>query len=111
MTKYTKKTNKEMSRFGQEISDALYETLDFVKGKKPAGRITMMAGKQAVYIRHIRKELCMTREEFAKAFYFNPRTVQNWEQGQRRASDHTMAYLQLIAANPKEVYNTLHKAN
>lgn len=102
------KNQKEMSKFGQDILDALHETLDFVKGKKTNGRITIMSGGKAIDIRGIRNELGMTREEFAKAFYFNPRTVQNWEQGQRRANDHTLAYLQVIAANPKGVYHTLH---
>ena len=107
----TKKSPEKISKLGQEILDSLHETLDFVKGNRTDGRLTIMAGGKAIDIRHIRKELGMTREEFAKAFYFNPRTVQNWEQGHRNATDHTMAYLQLIASDPKGVYQTLHNIN
>ncbi len=70
-----------------------------------------MADGQAVNIREIRDRLGMTRDEFAAAFHFKAKTVQNWEQGIRRPTDHTLAYLQLIAADPKGVYDTLHQRN
>lgn len=102
----TKRTAKRS--MGQDIIDALEETLAFVEGRTTRGRMTLMVGGQAIDIRGIRKELGMTRAQFAVAFRFNPRTVQNWEQGTRQPTDHTLAYLQLIAANPKAVYQTLH---
>lgn len=103
-----KKQNETMSDIGREILEGLQETLDYAKGKPIKGRVTMMVDGVGIDIRAIRKELGMTREQFAKAFHFKPKTVQNWEQGIRTPSDHTLAYLRLIAANPKEVAKQLH---
>lgn len=103
-----RKNNKTMSELGAEILEGLHETLDFVKGKATEGRITLMMDGQAINIRDIRKRLGMTRAEFALAFYFKTKTIQGWEQGVRQPSDHTLAYLRLIAADPKGVYKKLH---
>lgn len=102
------KKQDEMSENGRDILAGMKETLDYVKGKPIKGRMTLMAGGNAIDIRAIRAELGMTRAEFAKAFHFKPKTVQNWEQGIRTPSDHTLAYLRLIAANPKAVAKQLH---
>jgi DNA-binding transcriptional regulator YiaG len=97
-----------MSELGQEILDGLHETLNFVKGHPTKGRASLMAGGQEIDIRDIREQLGMTRDEFARAFHFKKKTVQNWEQGIRQPTEHTLAYLRLIAADPKGVYERLH---
>ena len=58
----TKNNSEKMNKFGQKILDSLHETLDFIKGNRSDGRLTIMAGDRAIDIRHIRKELGMTRE-------------------------------------------------
>jgi putative transcriptional regulator len=103
------KSNTTMSKLGQEILDGLRETLDFVKGKSTPGRATLMADGEAINIRAIREQLGMTRAEFALAFQFKTKTIQGWEQGMRRPTEHTLAYLRLIAADPKGVYEKLHQ--
>jgi DNA-binding transcriptional regulator YiaG len=67
----------KISKIGQDIIDALQETLAFVEGKATGGRTTLMVDGQAIDIRSIREQLGMTREQFALAFRFNTRTVQN----------------------------------
>lgn len=99
---------KEMGKLGQEILEALEETRQFIKGRATGGRVTLMVDGQPINLREIRSKLGMTREEFARAFAFKTKTVQNWEQGVRQPTDHTLAYLKLIAANPVSVYQTLH---
>src|SRR5438067_6408637 len=104
-----RKNNKPMSKLGQEILDGLKETLDFVKGKATPGRVTLMADGGAINIRDIRDQLGMTRAEFALAFQFKSKTIQGWEQGVRQPTEHTLAYLRLIAADPVGVYEKLHQ--
>jgi len=103
-----RKNSPTISPLGKGIIEGLRETLDFVKGNPTEGRVTLMIDGQAINIREIRERLGMTRDEFALAFHFKAKTVQNWEQGTRQPTDHTLAYLRLIAANPKGVYKQLH---
>lgn len=102
------KKQKEKNLLGQEILEALEETRQFIKGRATEGRLTLMVDGQPINLRDIRSKLGMTREEFASAFAFKTKTVQNWEQGVRQPTDHTLAYLKVIAANPVDVYRTLH---
>lgn len=99
---------KKAKTLGQELIAALEDTLEFANGKAKRGRMALVVGKQVIDVRGIREMLGMTRDQFARAFRFNARTVQNWEQGTRTPTDHTLAYLQIIAANPKSVYHILH---
>ena len=97
-----------LSPLGQDILDGLHETLDVVRGRTVPERATLMVDGEAINIRTIREQLGMTREEFALAFHFRSRTVQGWEQGLRKPTEHTLAYLRLIAADPKGIYQRLH---
>jgi putative transcriptional regulator len=97
-----------MSQLGREILEGLHETLAFAKGRPTKGRASLMVNGQEIDIRKLREQLGMTRDEFAQAFYFTKKTVQNWEQGIRQPKEHSLAYLRLIAADPKGVYQRLH---
>ena len=44
---------------------------------------------------------------FARAFFINPRTLQEWEQGRRKPDATTRAYLAVIAKNRKAVLDAL----
>ena len=60
-----------------------------------------------VDIRVIRERLSMTQTEFANAFGFSVRSLQNWETSSRGPSGATRAYLIVISRIPKEVEKAL----
>jgi len=95
----------------QEIVDGLKETKDFLDGRPIKGTVSVMYNGKRICIREIRKTMDMTSEQFAEAFHFTQSSIQNWERGFNMPSDHTLAYLCLIADNPKKVYKTLHADN
>lgn len=103
-----KRKTVQLSALAKDIRSGLQETIRLVQGKPTRGRVSLVSRGQAIDIREIRTKLGMTRNEFAVAFFFKRKTVQNWEQGIRRPTEHTLAYLQLIAADPQGVYKQLH---
>lgn len=92
----------------KDIVEGLREARDFLDGKPTKGSAVIRYRGHCVDILAIRTALGMTRNEFAKAFHFTTRSLQNWERGFRKPNAHTLAYLQLIAANPKRAYKALH---
>ena len=103
-----KNDTTEMTQLGSEVLDGLSETLNFLRGKKTDGRVVFMVNGQSIDIKNIRKKLNMTVDEFAEAYAFKSRTVENWELGLRQPPEHVLAYLQVIVQNPQHVYDVLH---
>lgn len=99
----------DMSKVGREVLEGLHETLDFLQGKKTKGNVVFMYNNELINIKELRKTLHMTLDEFATAYGFKPRTVENWELGLRQPPEHVLAYLQVITENPTHVYNVLHQ--
>jgi putative transcriptional regulator len=58
-------------------------------------------------VKSIRMEARMSQAEFARAFWINPRTLQEWEQGRRKPDATTPAYLSVIAKNREAVLDAL----
>lgn len=98
---------KNKGTIGSEIIAGLQETLDFIQGKETGGKAHFVYGGKVICIQDIREKLGMTREEFAKNFLFKLNTVRNWEQGLRKPNGHTLAYLALIASDPRGTYKKL----
>jgi DNA-binding transcriptional regulator YiaG len=57
----------------------------------------------------LRRELNLSTLDFATRYYFNPRTVEGWEQG-RPMDDAARVALTMIAADPKAAAEALRKA-
>jgi putative transcriptional regulator len=98
---------KSKNTIGSEITAGLKETIDFINGAETVGKAHFVYGGKVICIQDIREKLGMTREEFAKNFLFKLNTVRNWEQGLRQPNGHTLAYLALIAADPRGTYKKL----
>ncbi len=58
-------------------------------------------------IRLVRRALNMSQAEFAKAYHFSLRTLQNWEQGTREPDETIEALIKLIAFEPERVRRIL----
>lgn len=112
MTQSNKKTakakTKKMTKTGSDVLEGLNEALDFLRGKPTEGNVLFMYNGEAVSIKNIRTKLGLSCEEFAKAFAFKTKTIQNWEQGLRTPPEHVLAYLRVIAEHPRRVYKALH---
>ena len=55
----------------------------------------------------IRKKLLMSREKFSSVFGFSIRSLEKWEQGVRKPTGPTRAYLYVISQNPNAVREAL----
>ena len=58
-------------------------------------------------IRLVRRALNMSQAEFARAYHFSLRTLQNWEQGTREPDETIEALIKLIAFEPDRVKRIL----
>lgn len=62
-----------------------------------------VAVPESIDVKAVRAGLGMSQSQFAKTFGFNPRVVQDWEQGRRQPETAARAYLLVIQRNPKAV--------
>jgi putative transcriptional regulator len=94
------------TRLGLALEESAKEILAHVKGetKLPARRIVL---PDEVDVKLIRSRTRMSQAEFARAFYINPRTLQEWEQGRRKPDATSRAYLAVIARNRQAVLDAL----
>ncbi|MBV9290421.1 MAG: helix-turn-helix domain-containing protein [Hyphomicrobiales bacterium] len=60
-----------------------------------------------VDVRAIRRAAGMTQAEFAAAYHFSVRTVQEWERGAKRPSGPARALLRAIQADPEGLKRAL----
>lgn len=60
-----------------------------------------------VDIKAIRQKSGLSQNEFALLYGFNPRTLQQWEQGRNQPDQALRAYLTLIGRDPTGVARTL----
>ena len=98
-----------MSKVGQSLLRGANEALDYAKGNKKGSKTHTVKIPEKINVRAIRKNLGMTRNEFALHFGFRLRTLEKWEQGVRQPEGATRAYLVVISHNPKAVESALRK--
>lgn len=60
-------------------------------------------------VRAIRDRLALSQGEFARAYGFSPRTLQDWEQGRYQPDSAVRAYLTVIDRNPRAVMDALSR--
>jgi len=54
-------------------------------------------------VRRLRQQLNMSQGVFARMLNVSPKTVQSWEQGERKPSQAALRLLQILAARPEVV--------
>lgn len=103
-----------------DAAPLLQEGEDYTKWSKVRGRPSAKVREAlvsrservsdpAIDMAALRNRLAMTQAEFARAFRFSPAAVRAIEQGRRKPSGPTAAYLELIAADPDYVRLRLAK--
>jgi putative transcriptional regulator len=60
-----------------------------------------------VDVKAVREKSGLSQSQFASHYGFNPRTLQEWEQGRSKPDNALRAYLTVIARNPVAVENAL----
>jgi len=63
-----------------------------------------------VDVKQVREALGLSQTQFAMRYGFNPRTLQEWEQGRTQPDTAARAYLTLIAKEPEIVTRALTSA-
>ena len=58
-------------------------------------------------VRAIRSKLGLSQAEFSRRYAVSPRSLQEWEQGRRRAESAVRAYLTVIERNAEAVEKAL----
>ena len=104
----------------KELKASLMEAVAVAKGEKEAarrsvwgvdenGRPVMLRREtaQTPDIKLIRQKLDLSQSEFAKLIKVSVRTLQNWEQGNRRPTGPAGVLLELVSKSPQIVLETL----
>ncbi len=73
---------------------------------QPATEEQLARGKRT-YVKHLRRRLGLTQEEFAARFHLPHNTVRDWEQGVREPDATARNLLQVIEHNPEAVVQAL----
>ena len=59
-------------------------------------------------VKAIRQQYLLSQQDFARLFGLSVRTLQKWEQGSRLPQGAAKVLLNVIAKNPKAVWDVLH---
>ena len=102
----SKRPSARRSAFGNEIVQGLRELRSHMQGKI-ALRTRIIHVSDAQYVRSVRQKSGLSQSEFAARYGFNPRTLQDWEQGRTRPDSAIRAYLTVIDRNPAAVDKAL----
>jgi putative transcriptional regulator len=73
---------------------------------QPANEEQLARGKRT-FVRHLRRRLGLTQEEFAARFQLPYATVRDWEQGVREPDAAARNFLRVIAHDPDAVMQAL----
>jgi len=91
---------------GQTILDGLKEIAAYKRGEIKL-RTRQILIVDDVDVKAVRKRSGLSQSQFAFQYGFNPRTLQEWEQGRSQPDNALRAYLTVIARNPVAVENAL----
>lgn len=97
---------EENSDFYKRLEAGLQECLQWTRGEIELRTTLVVAPPPALMAKDIvrlRRKLNMSQGVFAQVINVSAKTVQSWEQGERKPSRASLRLLQIIAENPKFV--------
>lgn len=108
----SKRSNRESKTtpLGRSIVRGLEEAVAHARGELQL-RTRVIHVPAAVNVRDIREQMGLSQSQFAEQFGFNPRTLQEWEQGRAKPDAAIRAYLTVISRNPAAVEDALQRAS
>jgi putative transcriptional regulator len=93
---------------GEELVQGMQEAVDYMRGKKKRAITHKVEIPDTIDVKSIRKNLKLSRPAFADRFGFSSRTIQHWEQGDRRPQGAARVLLVLLQRAPKTVEEILN---
>ncbi len=97
-----KRRSPTATSFGRSLVRGLRQAVAFERGQLK-GRIKVYNVPPAVDVCRVREKTGLSQADFASRYGFNPRSLQDWEQGRRIPDSAARAYLLVIENNPKAV--------
>jgi putative transcriptional regulator len=91
---------------GESIVRGLEEAAAHFRGEKQL-RTRVIRVPDEVDVRALRERSGLSQFQFAERYGFNPRTMQDWEQGRAKPDTAVRAYLTVIKLNPDAVEKAL----
>ncbi len=97
---------KKTTPLGEAIVQGLKEGAAWARGEiELRTRVIHVPGE--VDVHSMREKSGLSQMQFAERYGFNPRTLQDWEQGRSRPDSAVRAYLTVIDRNPEAVTRAL----
>jgi putative transcriptional regulator len=99
-------TKSKRKPLAERLTAGLTEAVQFAKGELTLRTVKVpdpppkIAAKE---VASLRAKAGMSQTVFARVFNVSPKTVQSWEQGERKPSHAALRMLQVFRANPKFV--------
>lgn len=96
----------EMNDTEMSILNGLTDALNFAKGKTDDAKVYRVRVKD-INVRELRERLDLTQAQFAETFGVSCETLRSWEQGKRKPEGPAKVLLNVIAHDPKCVFEAL----
>ena len=96
------------SKIAEKIISAMDEAVRFAGGEDTGGELSIIEVPETIGLASLRESLGMTREEFADAYGFTYRTIENYENHMRKPNRQVQYYLRAIQSNPLGIFNAVH---
>jgi putative transcriptional regulator len=93
---------------GDELIQSMEESVEYMHRKKTKVAVHKVEIPDKIDVKSIRKNLNLSRPEFANQFGFSPRTLQHWEQGSRSPAGAAKVLLILLQREPETIEKILH---
>lgn len=99
------------STIGDDLIQAMGEAVEYMRGQDEGSMTYEIKVPDKIDVVKIRRKTGLSRLGFAKKFGFRPKTLQHWEQGDRRPSGPARILLAILAKDPEIVNRCLGNAN
>lgn len=93
---------------GNEIIQSMEDAVEYMRGKKTRAVTHKVKIPDNINVKSIRKSLKLTRLAFADRYGFSSRTLQHWEQGDRRPQGAARILLVLLQREPEIIEKILN---
>lgn len=89
-----------------ELIESVKEMDQIVKGRKKPARAFEFPDPK---VKTIREKIGLSQTHFARLIGVSKRTLENWEQGRRHPTGPAKALLRILASDPKQAVEALHR--
>ncbi len=97
-----------MRNIGDELISGMNEALDYTKGKKrKEAKLHRVIISEKINVKNVREKMRVTQEEFAAKLGISLRTIQHWEQGDRKPQGPARVLLTLLKEHPRSIERML----